>query len=226
MREHAFACLPLFLEYNMKKSKVEIRNKIINGAKIYQKYFLGKHYLIIYNDKCVKLQFNKNNFLHLTGVDSYLKASKFFEFCIKENLTTNQFFFNKRYPYDFALKKVDNLANLPKLFINDSIILEDVRTDTKIFKIGITELNCTLCFDNFMENSDYFTVCSHRIEKIASSIVDKSNDAFFVDYVLTKQTTEQKYNNVIYANKLAVLPKEVAELLSSDILDNIKNFSL
>ena len=67
--------------------------------------FLGKHYLVVYNNRCVKIQFNKNNFLHLTGVGTYLQAGKFFEFCIKEELTTNQFFFNIRYPYDFALKK-------------------------------------------------------------------------------------------------------------------------
>ena len=207
----------------MRINKVEIRNKIIAGAKLYDEYFLGKHYLVVYNSRCVKIQFNKNNFLHLTGVDTYLQAGKFFEFCIKEELTTNQFFFNRRYPYDFASKKVNNLINLPKLFNSDSIILEDVTTETKVFKIGMTELSFTLCFDTFMESSDFLTVCSHRVEKMSSSIVDKSSDAFFIDYVFSKKTSEQKYETIEYDGKKAISSDAIIELLSQSLVEEVLN---
>lgn len=52
-----------------------------------------------------------------------------------------------------------------------------------------------------MESSDFFTVCSHRVEKMSSSIVNKSSDAFFIDYIFSKKTSEQKYETIEYDGK-------------------------
>lgn len=197
--------------------KFKIRNNIIATAKLYQEYLLDKHFLIVYSGKYVEIQFLSENFLHLTGVGTYLSATRFFDLCVSNQLTVNQFFYNSRYPARISKKKVNNLSRILYLFNSDSIILEEVDTDTQFYEIGITELHFTLCFKNFLESNDLYTVCSHRIEGKSANIVEKSKHAYFIDYIFSKPAQNNKYDYMVFSNNVEIESSIILNMLSDDI---------
>lgn len=204
----------------VKSDKLEIRNNIIKTAQLYQKYLIDKHFLVVYDSRYIELQFLPENYLHLTGVGTKLNAVTFFNLCTENQLTTNQFFFNKRFPLKTSWKKVKNLSNVFNLFKKDSIILEEITTDTQFYEIGITELHFTLCFKNFINNSNFYTVCSHRIENMSASIVEKSKNAYFVDYIFSKNASDDKYNHVVFGSLENIKSKIILNMISNELINN------
>lgn len=198
--------------------KIDLKNEIEIAAKSYKDNLLEKNYLIIYGNKYIELQFLKRNFLHLTGVLTQIPANQFFNLAVKNRLTINNFYFSRRYPRDLAENKIINLENLKNLPKQALIILEGLNTQTKQYKIAVTELNYTLCLEQMQNRNNGYFVCSHRIEKTISNIIDKSNNAYFVDFILEKPKTAQKYDKITYQDQTKQLPQTIHHLIA----DNLK----
>ncbi|WP_085875289.1 PBECR4 domain-containing protein [Peptoniphilus vaginalis] len=181
---------------------------------------MDKHFLIVYGSKFIELQFLPENFLHLTGVGTSLSAVTFFDLCLSNQLTTNQFFYNRRYPSSVSKKKVNNLFKILNLFRSDSIILEEITTDTQLYEIGITELHFTLCFKNFINNSNLYTVCSHRIENMSASIVEKSKNAYFIDCIFSKSASDDKYNHIVFGGLENIKSEIILNMVSNELTNN------
>lgn len=75
-----------------KKKTIEI---IVQAAKNYKEYLQDKVFLIIYTEnrvtKTVQVEFRDSHFLHLTGVYTKLSAKRFYEKCINQKLSINDF---------------------------------------------------------------------------------------------------------------------------------------
>lgn len=83
----------------MKYDKNKAINIIVNAAENYKKFLQDKVFLIVYLEKGItktaQVEFRDNQFLHLTGVRTDIKAGRFFEMCINHKLSTADFEFDK-----------------------------------------------------------------------------------------------------------------------------------
>ena len=121
--------------------KSSILKKIHNAAKNYQRYLAGKTFMYVYEGKSIEVVFKNSSFLHLTGVNTKLKAKEFYKHAkTKNGLKVQEFFFDKDHPYDLAEKKTDHLEDLYRITNMEVLITEDVVTFTANYKIGITDL--------------------------------------------------------------------------------------
>lgn len=90
--------------------KSAILKKIHNAAKNYQRYLAGKTFMYVYEGKSIEVVFKNSSFLHLTGVNTKLKAKEFYKHAkTKNGLKVQEFFFDKDHSYDLAEKKTDHL---------------------------------------------------------------------------------------------------------------------
>ena len=86
--------------------KSAILRKIYNAAKNYQIYLAGKTFMYIYEGKNIEVVFKNSLFLHLTGVNTKLRAKESYKHAkTKNGLKVQEFFFDKNHPYDLAEKK-------------------------------------------------------------------------------------------------------------------------
>lgn len=107
--------------------KSAILKKIHNAAKNYQRYLAGKTFMYVYEGKSIEVVFKNSSFLHLTGVNTKLRAKEFYKHAkTKNGLKVQEFFFDKNHPYDLAEKKTDHLEDLYRITNMEVLITEDV----------------------------------------------------------------------------------------------------
>lgn len=176
--------------------KSAILKKIHNAAKNYQRYLAGKTFMYVYEGKSIEVVFKNSSFLHLTGINTKLKAKEFYKHAkTKNGLKVQEFFFDKDHPYDLAEKKTDHLADLYRITNMEVLITEDVVTFTANYKIGITDLQfILLCGENRDKHGKLIDDClvpySFRIEEIGN---EKFGELYEVDFIFGKQTNESKH---------------------------------
>ena len=96
----------LFIYRGVQMGKSAILKKIHNAAKNYQRYLAGKTFMYVYEGKSIEVVFKNSSFLHLTGVNTKLKAKEFYKHAkTKNGLKVQEFFFDKDHPYDLAEKR-------------------------------------------------------------------------------------------------------------------------
>ena len=179
-----------------------ISSRIINAARQYKTDFIGKTFLVFYEGKSAEIIFRVDNFMHLCGVGSNLSPQNFFKRAVKGQLNDNELYYNHNHPFSFANIKTQNLANALTIFKRDSLVVTDITTVTRNYKLGTTDLDVVLCFDmqlnaNGLPKSDILYPYSLRIESIANN---KYNNIYEVDYVLSKKTGSKEYTAVEFGN--------------------------
>ena len=117
-------------------------------------------------------------------------------------LTANQIYFTSSHPFDLCKKKVTELENLPKIIESEAFVLENIGTQTAVFKFGFTELNFTVCLCEDInasgdKQSGYYLPQSFRIE----DCFDKSKNVYEIYAILEKKNTEKLYNVIRYHDK-------------------------
>lgn len=185
------------------ENKKEITSKIIEIAALYKEKLIGKTFLILFEGKSVEIMFKAENFLHLCGVDTNLYAKDFYKNAIKGTLKPYQIGFSDIHPYVFASIKMQNFENAINMLNEDALMITDISTQSKHYKLGTTNLNLLLCFDEQLDDNDepineILVPYSLRIEEIDNS---KFNNIYEVDYVLSKVTNTKEYTNIEYGNK-------------------------
>lgn len=179
--------------------KIQITKNIINAAKQYKKFLLGKTFMYCFEDKYIEVSFRKSDFAHLTGVDKKISAKDFYKEAVNGTLRANQIFFSQRYPKDLCKKKLKEIMNLTKLTNSELFLLENISTQTKFYKFGFTELNFTLCVCedrdiHGIKKSNYFIPQSFRVE----DCFDKSTNVYDIKYIFSKSNSEKTYINLEY----------------------------
>lgn len=201
------------------QKKDELRGKIIQAAEIYSRELSGKIFLYVAGSECFEVLFKTDHFLHLTGVCTYLSASEFYKKSKDQQLTLNQFYFNKDHPFRNAQKKLKCLYMLPALTNQVVCVLKDMNTVTITYKLGITNLDFTLGLtENINKNgdkvNDWFLPQTLRIKDKA---IENSQDAEFVDFIFMREATKSKYDAVMYADPTKKLPENIIPRLSDEL---------
>jgi len=185
---------------NLKREE-EIVKRIIIAAKEYKERIAGKTFLILYEGHSVEIMFKTENFLHLCGVDTSLYARDFYRKAISGQLSKKEIGFSNIHPYYFADIKTKHLLDFISLFERDSLIITDLTTKTRSYKLGATDLEIVLCFDTqdgLEKPSNILIPYSLRVEEIAN---DKYHEIYEVDYILSKRNENHSYSTLEYGNK-------------------------
>lgn len=208
--------------------KLLMRKNIISSAKAFKK-LLGKYVLYVFDDNTyIEVFYRKSSFSHLTGVDTNLNASEFYQKAISRKLTIDQFYFGDSHPYDLAKKKTSRLCEINKFTTNDLIVLKNIKTENITFKFGLTDTDLTLCFSENLDKhtqekiDNYYIPASFRVE---SKSIDKSNESKFVTYIFVKNNKNSGYPIISYgdAHNVRELPEDITEKLDLvEILKEIK----
>ena len=208
---------------NKSDKKKRIRDQIVSASKIYRDNLAGKVFLYVVGEEYFEVSFQTDRFMHLTGVNSYLKAQDFYDKAKDSILTTDQFYFDSSHTYGSAKRKVKCLQILPDLTNSLVCALKDMSTLTLTYKIGITNLNFTI---GLTENLDFN---GHRINdwflprtmRVGDKAIENSVQAEFVDFIFSKDASIEKYNIIAFANTTQNIPSSIVPLLSNDVLDKM-----
>lgn len=99
-----------------KKKALEV---IIESAILYKKNLLGKKIMFIYQDETnigyYKAKFEKNNFLHLTGLKTNLSSNQFFDRVMDKKINHNDFAENEKGTARLKLDVLRELMNLTSI---------------------------------------------------------------------------------------------------------------
>ena len=199
--------------------KIAIRNEIIDAAKIYQQELAGKVFMFIHNDEWFEVVFKTDRFLHLTGVSTQLTAQDFYDKAQQKKLTDKQFDITPTL-YKRARKKLPCLKRLPELTSNLVCVIKDLTTVTLTYKIGLTNLDFTLGLTentdvNGNKINDWFLPRTLRTKDKA---IDISSNAHFIDFVLEKGASEDKYRKFTFNCGNKKLPENVHQFVDNSIL--------
>ena len=202
--------------------KNAIRQDIIASAYVYSQNLAGKAFLYVYGEEFFEVSFPVSHFLHLTGVQTNLSAKDFYKNAKRGQLTNSQFYFNARYPYANAKKKLPCLKRLPELTNSMVCILKDMQTMTITYKLSVTNLEFTLGLTENIDQqgkriNDFFLPMSLRIEDTS---VGKSNDGEIVDFIFSKDASKTKYDSILIKDKHKAIPDCIRHLISDSFYIN------
>ena len=181
-----------------KQHVTKIIDKISTVAKQYKDDIVGKTFLVLYEGQSIEVLFKTENFLHLCGVDTVLYAKDFYRKAVNGQLREKEIRFSNNHPYIFAEIKTERLSDALSLLKRDSLVITDVSTQTKVYKLGTTDLEVVLCFDSQLDDNgnpinDILIPYSLRVEHITNN---KYNKIFEVDFVLSKKTGTKEYTKI------------------------------
>lgn len=135
--------------------KTRVRNEIVSNAILYKEYFLEYDYLI-YSEKFVNSKYyivsaSKDNYRHLTGVQTELSGNDFFDKCLDGSITEDDFSFKKKYQDEKTVKgsvrrKINMLPLIKDLFSSDIRIEEDFVKNSIRCSFATGNQQCTVGF--------------------------------------------------------------------------------
>ena len=203
------------------QDRKNIVKKIEDAAGLYREKLVGKCFLYVFDGRYIEVIYKAENFRHLTGVETFLSAKRFYSYAARRILTTSQIWFSAVHPYDLCIRKVDHIGEVATMAGSESFMLEEIKTDTQSYKFGTTDLNFTLCMnreldDRGNEKGDCYVVQSLRDE----DCFKKSQDAYVVTHIFSRSNDEKKYTDLLYMDKssdIQSLPDTILALLDEEL---------
>ena len=207
-------------------SKVQDRKNIVkkieNAAALYREKLVGKRLIYVFDNRYIEVIYKAENFRHLTGVETFLTARRFYSYAARRILATSQVSFSSSHPYDLCLRKLQHINEVAEMAGSESFILEEIKTNTKSYKFGTTDLNFTLCMNRELdsqgnEKGDCFIVQSLR----DGDCFKKSKDVYVVTHILSRSNDKKKYTDLLYMDQSATiqdLPANILELIDEGLI--------
>ena len=199
----------------MSLTKIEALQTVLNEAKQYNKRLVNKKFIFIFDDnkkfKYIETCFYKHNFLHLTGLTITRKIkspNKFFDDCLKNRISPNDFEFTDIYTTELKIKSLHQISHIDCIC---KMIGDYNHTKPWLYAEKLIG-NITVCL-GFVEENGVFVPSS----SIADDIRDLTIKSKRIIAVLSKNT-ELKYNKISYLAKGIKLRKEN---FTKEIIDKI-----
>ena len=132
--------------------KESVKIQLTSAAREYKK-LLNKDYIIQSNQfkfsDIYLLRFHEDNFLHLTGIITSLKAQMFFKKCLIGNLNNEEFTCDTSKELKGKVKeKLKNLNTIGEFFDRELVFQEYYKKNRVECKIASSDGKCTLGFVN------------------------------------------------------------------------------
>ena len=189
-----------------KQDRQLIVKQINRAANAYRRNLVGKRFLYVFDNRYIEVIYKSESFRHLTGVDTYLSAKRFYSYASQGKLSASQIFFSAAHPYDLCVQKVKHIEQIAALATSECFMLEEINTDTQIYKFGTTDLHFTLCMNkeldaNGLEKGDCYIAQSLRDEDCFS----KSQNAYIVTHIFSRQNDSKWYTDLLYMDSAATM---------------------
>lgn len=168
--------------------------------------------------------FKAQNFRHLTGVATGLKAKEFYRFAAQGKLKVDHIWFDSVHTYDLCERKAKHLNHIAKMIGSENLILEEIVTDKKVFKFGTTDLKFTICLDReYDENGNVIGDCYVAQSLRDEDCFSRSRAVYEVTHILMKPNDQKLYGLATFIDKrfqLADVTDQVKELLMDEVQIN------
>ena len=130
--------------------KETIRNRLIESVK---KYYSLINKKIIISSECFTMKkeyiirFYETNFLHLTGVKTFLSPLEFYKKCFDGKITCDDFDCDSTTQLKGLVRlKMRNMINIDSFFINEIEVQEDFEKGSIKCLLGASDNKCTIGF--------------------------------------------------------------------------------
>lgn len=198
-------------------NRTYIVQQINHAATLYRLNLVGRRFLYVFDNRYIEVLFRSQNFRHLTGVDTSMDAATFYKDAVRGRLYANKIYFSRQHPSDICLRKIQHICNIASMMTSESLMLEEITTNTRTYAFGTTDLNFTLCLDREYDKSGRPKGECY----IAHSLRDgdnmhKSKSVYVVTHIFSKPNTCKKYTNLCYMDKdssMDDLPEEVRDMI-------------
>ncbi len=205
-----------------KLDRSAITSEICNAAQLYKKQLVGKTFLYVFEGQHIEVIYKAANFKHLTGVESSLTAKRFYSDAANRILRPNQIWFSPVHPYSLCKRKLRHIKDIATLAGAETFMLEEVATNSKVYKFGTTDLNFSLLLDheydsNGVKKSEIYIVESLRDEDCFS----KSKAAYTISHIFSKQNDAAQYSKMLFMDHeytLEGVPDDVKSMLDQSLL--------
>ncbi len=199
--------------------KERVRQVLISCAKIYKDIFMDHEYLIcskafILRDYYV-FYATKDNYLHLTGVNTNLRPAVFFQKCFDGTLTETDFDFKKKGQKESAVKGTvrEKIQILPYI----ASILEKGVTAEESFSKG--RIECSFATASKKLTLGFVAPGRARPKTLLHGYLLK--DSKPVDLILAKNSGDELFTKIVLGNQQVV--EEYIESIEKEI-GPLKNF--
>ncbi|MDO5303697.1 MAG: PBECR4 domain-containing protein [Clostridia bacterium] len=177
------------------KSAIKI---VTQAAKEYEENLNDRHFMVVYQEeaetKIVYFGFRDFNFLHLTGVNTTLKAKQFYKACLEHKLAGRDIIDLKK---GKTQQKLAVIPYLSKILYNNCMIGYSIQNGIYLqadYFVGNTKAVLSVGF-RFGENVDYpVTLYNGDVRKMIKP-------ACKVLAIFTKRFDDKKYNQCTYLSK-------------------------
>lgn len=202
------------------QKKEDLKRSIIEASRTYSRELAGKTFLYVYGQDYFEVLFPTDRFLHLTGVETNLRAKDFYSKAKNGILDSKQFYFTKSHPIRDVKKKLKCLCNLYELTNTMVCIVKNLATITLTYAIGITNLEFTLGLtEDLKKTYGKKSVFLPRTLRIKDKAIDISADGDIVDFIFKKDTSTELYNKLMFKDPNKRIPESVYSLIDKSLLN-------
>ncbi len=188
--------------------KERVRLKLMDCAVLYYELLVQKDYLIFSRNfryqKYYIVSAFEDNFLHLTGVHTNLKAKKFFEKCYQKTLEDGDFEINDKSQKGSVRRKMSVLENAIQIFSSEAIVVEENFNKNRIScSFASSDKVCTIGFTKTKLAKPQTILKGYQL-----------HDEVKVDFILSRNKGEKDFQTVVY-NALNMKLEECMELIKT-----------
>lgn len=202
-------------------NRAYIVQQINLAAALYRQNLVGRRFLYVFDNRYIEVLFHGQNFRHLTGVDTKMDAITFYKDAVRGRLQANKIYFSWQHPSDICLRKVQHICNIASMMTDESLMLEEVTTNTKTYAFGTTDLNFTLCLDReYDPNGKPKGECYVAQSLRDGDNMSKSKDVYVITHIFSKPNTDKKYTTLCYMDKnssMDDLPDDIRDMIDLKI---------
>ena len=194
-------------------NKTRLREKIVQGAKNYDKYLNNKCFKIICEDGIhTEVRFFQDDFKHLTGIESDLNESDFYAKCCKDLISTGNILTNQSYDWSTLRGKSNRIASIHELLYKDAkktLLINGLITHTYVFPVAIRNDEINSCV-GFVSNINK----ARSLRKAGTSKNTQTEKTIIA--ILGRKNGNSIYDEIVYMKDkgevLSVYPSILGEI--------------
>ena len=203
-----------------KSFKERVKETVIQNAYSYKRYFVDYEYLLcsaafVKNGYYIVSAY-EDNYLHLTGLNTRLDATTFFDKCYNGNLEEHDFDFCKSGQSESEVKgsvrrKINSLPSIMDIFNVGTFVEEDFEKN---------RIRCALAAGNFSATLGFVVAGKAKPMTLLKGNELNSAKAKKLDLVLRRKSGESKFTEMLIgdARRLAEHREVLSALLSEELL--------
>lgn len=181
--------------------KESVRNKLMLASNEYMK-LVGFTYVIESNEfeyrSEYRLRFHKDNFLHLTGVITNLKANDFFDKCFDGTISLNDFDCDSSTELKGKIKeKLKNLLTIGTFFNKELVFQEMFEKNRVKCKLATSDGKCTLGFISINKTIHVPLTLLNKNQIKKENQISCFSVRKFVNSILTIEQIKERMQSVI-----------------------------